>query len=92
MSDNPCFEVALSTERLLMLGGEYNPLRRDTPTMTYPTVTRWGIREMTRAQQENLAGRNMSTLEMINDLRNRVNHMEAHIQELHILLKDNSKK
>ena len=73
MDTNPCLEIMMNTGYCSLT---YRPTF-ETPTMTYPTVTKWGIREMTKSQQESYFRRMMTPAEKIADLEERVSYLES---------------
>lgn len=74
--NNQCGEIAISkNEWCSLLYPHY-----ENPNFTYPTVTRWGIKEMTRQQQQNYVRSIMSqdeaNKEDIRTLEQRVAYLE----------------
>lgn len=54
---NNCGEISLSGSKFCSLGDNHY----ENPNLTYPTVTKMGIREMTRQQQQNYYQRYLET-------------------------------
>ena len=82
---NPCNEILLSSSKFTTLGDGHHWDER--PNLTYPTVTKWGIVEMTRAQQlayfeqhvETTRERMVRSADRISQLEQRVAELEAFI-------------
>jgi hypothetical protein len=85
---NPCNEIPLSASKFTTLGDGHR--WDDRPNLTYPTVTKWGIVEMTRAQQlayfeqhvETTQERMVRSTDRIFQLEQRVAELEALVHVL----------
>ena len=85
---NPCNEIPLSSSKFTTLGDGHHWDER--PNLTYPTVTKWGIVEMTRAQQlayfeqhvETVKERMVRSTDRISQLEQRVAELEALVHVL----------
>ena len=86
---NPCNEISLSDAKFNQLGSDQH--FDDRPDLTYPTITKWGIREMTRAQQAALIQRQMTPEELISDLTNRVSELEEIVAQMRKIISNISK-
>lgn len=82
---NPCGEVVIGKSEWCNLPYPYY----ESPNLTYPTVTRWGIKEMTKQQQRNYVKSTMRPDERaeedIRTLEQRVTYLE---QVVKMLLKE----
>ena len=78
---NLCSEIQLMNSSFSILGSDHH--WDDRPNLTYPTITRMGIREMTRAQQQAYFEKYVQTpQEKETDLRNRVADLEEKVEVL----------
>lgn len=81
---NPCGEVVIGKSEWCCL-----PYPYESPNLTYPTITRWGIKEMTRQQQRSYVKSTMRPDERaeedIRTLEQRVTYLE---QAVKMLLKE----
>lgn len=87
---NPCKEISISTSKFLTLDAPV-----EDPNLTYPTVTKFGIREMTRSQQrsyfekyvETPAERNSRQQNQITNLEERLVNLEGVLSNMWTIIK-----
>ena len=82
---NPCNEISSSISKFTTLGDGHHWDER--PNLTYPTVTKWGIKEMTRSQQHAYFEKYVQTpQEKETEMRNRIAMLEEKIERLEVTL------